>query len=224
MMTRKTTKARQKHDELTTDDLLKLQEGYPSKKFRLSTIISDSGHSAGSDESDSTAPSSGDDSSDQEGSQEDAESISDQLNDEQFERDRLELGTIEDSGRLKLSRHTDSISTSTPRPTQIPEQLIRSFSDMGVSSALESTLHRMSIHTPTEIQAACIPPILAGANWWSETLPRYSVNVALSQGGIASDMPKRAQERLLHSQFLSFKSCLVIRMGYLPWFLLRRGM
>ncbi|KAF8558915.1 DEAD-domain-containing protein [Imleria badia] len=39
---------------------------------------------------------------------------------------------------------------------------IRSFTDMGISSALEAALHRMSIHTPTEVQAACIPPILAG--------------------------------------------------------------
>ncbi|KAF8842294.1 DEAD-domain-containing protein [Paxillus ammoniavirescens] len=33
---------------------------------------------------------------------------------------------------------------------------------MGVSAPLDAALRRMSIRTPTEIQAACIPPLLAG--------------------------------------------------------------
>ncbi|KAF5393787.1 hypothetical protein D9757_000078 [Collybiopsis confluens] len=37
-----------------------------------------------------------------------------------------------------------------------------SFSDIGISLAIQKTLKTMSIQTPTEIQAACIPPLLAG--------------------------------------------------------------
>lgn len=33
---------------------------------------------------------------------------------------------------------------------------------MGISSVLVSALAKMSIKTPTEIQAACIPPLLQG--------------------------------------------------------------
>ncbi|KAG2135890.1 DEAD-domain-containing protein [Suillus bovinus] len=37
-----------------------------------------------------------------------------------------------------------------------------SFADMGVVPALDAALARMSIRAPTEIQAACIPPLLEG--------------------------------------------------------------
>ncbi|KAH0839998.1 P-loop containing nucleoside triphosphate hydrolase protein [Lanmaoa asiatica] len=155
--------ARRKHDELTTDDLLKLQEGPPSQKIRVSTSISvDLGHFVGiNDESGLSSP--GDDSTDQaEDSRDDTDSFLGQVNEELTESDRSELGgAIEDSGRLKLAR-TTPISTCTPKPAQTPKHSIRSFNDMGISSALGAALHRMSIHTPTEVQAACIPPILAG--------------------------------------------------------------
>ncbi|EIW82369.1 DEAD-domain-containing protein [Coniophora puteana RWD-64-598 SS2] len=38
----------------------------------------------------------------------------------------------------------------------------KSFADMDIHQSLISTLSRMSIRTPTEIQAACIPPLLNG--------------------------------------------------------------
>jgi ATP-dependent RNA helicase DDX49/DBP8 len=163
--------ARQKHDELTTDDLLKLQEGPPLKKIRVSTTVSiDSRHFVGfNDESSSTSSSSsGDDPSDQEeDSQDDADSFLGQVDEEQARSGRLELeGAIEDSGRLKPSR-TSPVSTRLPRLVRTPKHSISSFNDMGISTALEAALHRMSIHTPTDVQAACIPPILAGAVRWS---------------------------------------------------------
>jgi ATP-dependent RNA helicase DDX49/DBP8 len=37
-----------------------------------------------------------------------------------------------------------------------------SFSSLGVSPPLLSALSNMAIHAPTEIQQACIPPLLAG--------------------------------------------------------------
>ncbi|KAJ3811248.1 P-loop containing nucleoside triphosphate hydrolase protein [Lentinula lateritia] len=39
-----------------------------------------------------------------------------------------------------------------------------SFSELGVSLAIQNALKLMSIHTPTEIQAACIPPLLEGVD------------------------------------------------------------
>jgi len=39
---------------------------------------------------------------------------------------------------------------------------IRSFPDLGVSKQIASALAAMSIRRPTEVQAACIPPLLAG--------------------------------------------------------------
>lgn len=164
--------ARRKLDELTTDDLLKLQEGPLSKKFRVSTSASvDSGHFVGiNGESDSASPSSSGDESTDDDSLSAADSFLGQVDEEQTEGDPWEfLETTEDSGRLKLSR-TNPISTRTPGLAQASKPSVRTFNDMGISSALEAALHRMSIHTPTEVQAACIPPILAGAAWWSGEL------------------------------------------------------
>jgi len=48
------------------------------------------------------------------------------------------------------------------KPTEFPLNEVQSFSEMGISAPLEAALHRMSIHTPTEIQAACVPPLLSG--------------------------------------------------------------
>lgn len=162
---------RQKYDELTTDDLLKLQEGPPSKRIRVSSSVSvDSGRFVEiNDESSSTSSSSiGDDPTDQEeDSQDESESFLGQVDDEQIKSNRLvSEEAIEDSRRLKLSR-TSPISMRTPRLAQTPKHSIGSFNDMGISSVLEAALHRTSIYKPTEIQAACIPPILAGAVWCS---------------------------------------------------------
>ena len=38
----------------------------------------------------------------------------------------------------------------------------RSFAELGVSSSLVSALNKMSIYAPTEVQVACIPPLLNG--------------------------------------------------------------
>lgn len=154
------------HDELTTDDLLRLQEEPLSKKTRVSTSVSaDSRHlnpSRSTDGSGSiSSTSSGDESTDQaEVSEEDGDSSRSQVDEDQDDSDCSEIG---DSGRLKLSR-ASPVSTHTPKLAQVPKNSIRSFNDMGISSALEAALHRMSIHMPTKVQAACIPPILAGTS------------------------------------------------------------
>ena len=47
---------------------------------------------------------------------------------------------------------------ATPHASSLPP----TFAEMGVSSSLVSAMNKMSIHTPTEVQATCIPPLLTG--------------------------------------------------------------
>ena len=44
----------------------------------------------------------------------------------------------------------------------LPSAVPASFSSLGISAPLQSALKSMSIKSPTEVQVACIPPILAG--------------------------------------------------------------
>ena len=56
-------------------------------------------------------------------------------------------------------RATNSVQPSGPSRSR---PLASSYESMGISSVLISALAKMSIKTPTEIQAACIPPLLEG--------------------------------------------------------------
>ncbi|KAG6817440.1 hypothetical protein H0H87_008608 [Tephrocybe sp. NHM501043] len=57
----------------------------------------------------------------------------------------------------------DLLSKSKPTPqTPKPKPIPDSFSSLGISVALQAALSSMSIRTPTAVQAACIPPLLAG--------------------------------------------------------------
>jgi ATP-dependent RNA helicase DDX49/DBP8 len=50
--------------------------------------------------------------------------------------------------------HRRPLSPGTGKPV--------TFSSLGISAPLLSALSKMAIHAPTEIQQACIPPLLAG--------------------------------------------------------------
>jgi ATP-dependent RNA helicase DDX49/DBP8 len=77
------------------------------------------------------------------------------------------------TGRLGRSSKSSSLLgsrvTAKPRlalqrtlsPEAAPSKHV-SFSSLGVSPLLLSALSNMAIHAPTEIQQACIPPLLAG--------------------------------------------------------------
>lgn len=71
------------------------------------------------------------------------------------------MAALEDQGRVKfsLTRELHPKDTISPAAHVKP---IGSFADMGVASPLNAALARISIRAPTEIQAACIPPLLAG--------------------------------------------------------------
>ncbi|KAF8351514.1 P-loop containing nucleoside triphosphate hydrolase protein [Amanita rubescens] len=64
--------------------------------------------------------------------------------------------------RISLARrlakdNVDQKSTNAHTPTPLS-----SFASLGISAPLQATLASMSIKKPTEVQAACIPPLLAG--------------------------------------------------------------
>ena len=52
--------------------------------------------------------------------------------------------------------HQRSLSSGAGKVTTV------TFSSLGISPTLLSALSKMAIHAPTEIQQACIPPLLAG--------------------------------------------------------------
>ena len=63
--------------------------------------------------------------------------------------------------RLKLpSRAPLPERTSRTKDSTSKEHV--AFVDLGVSKALVASLLKMSIRAPTEVQAACIPPLIAG--------------------------------------------------------------
>lgn len=150
---------RGKRSELTTDDLLRLQEVRPAKRIRSSygdknstgseAELSDSGGIPAFPDVDESP---------------DVESLG-----------ACEEGPdhyISEARRSMFSPHIrDPV-----KPTELPLNEVQSFSEMGISVPLEAALHRMSIHTPTEVQAACIPPLLSGmlsllGDLWCMTRP-----------------------------------------------------
>ncbi|KIJ69994.1 hypothetical protein HYDPIDRAFT_104666 [Hydnomerulius pinastri MD-312] len=162
---------KQKRSGLTTDDLLRQQEERPFKRTRVSASdgfpVTRSQHPINSDDrSVSGAPASEAEQSSEESSQDDEGSQSEF--DDSEDADEPESPPLEtkdddeeNNGRLMLSRKAHA-QAATAKPTETRTHLVRSFTEMGISTPLEAALRRMSIHTPTEIQAACIPPLLAG--------------------------------------------------------------
>lgn len=79
---------------------------------------------------------------------------------------RISTSKPSSSSHSKLLKQTISPSHSTsnkPKPvlTSRPTPL-QAFASLGVSKTLVASLATMSIRAPTEVQAACIPPLLAG--------------------------------------------------------------
>ncbi|KAI6164806.1 P-loop containing nucleoside triphosphate hydrolase protein [Pisolithus thermaeus] len=146
---------RAQRDELTADDLLRLEEARPAKRLRSSYHV-DNFPENGSfqDLFDSEARSSPSD------------GRSSPLSDDGFSR---VAGFIVSRREVNKDRSDEAEVSNSSRdakipnePTKSPTHLVSSFSEMGISPSLEAALRRMSILIPTEIQAACIPPLLSG--------------------------------------------------------------
>ncbi|KAH7930106.1 DEAD-domain-containing protein [Leucogyrophana mollusca] len=148
---------RRKHPRVTTDELMRLQEDRPRKRFRSM----DSRNSVSDDFLDSDNIASLDDSV-EEGIASDTED-DDSSNDENRPSEPPQASdTIESEDRFNLSRIASRHRTEITGPSIQRPCLADSFDEMNISPVLQAALLRMSIRVPTEIQAACIPPLLSG--------------------------------------------------------------
>ena len=119
---------------LTSDDLLRQQEQPLCKKRRLS--YSDSENDSSSDvpsESDSDGQS---------------HTLSDNAGSFQSLKDH--------------SVFSNRTTTRPPKPQESLPAKSHTFSSLGISAPLQAALKSMSINLPTEVQTACIPPLLQG--------------------------------------------------------------
>ena len=158
-----------KRRTLTTDDLLRRQEE-PQKRRKQSPVVQlDEGEDSSRGE---------DDDFDFKLALEDCEVERDSSEwerdvEESTDSEISEESSLVEASRLGLSSESSSLlgSRVTVKPrlahrhTLSPEAGSSkhvTFSSLGVSPLLLSALSKMAIHTPTEIQRACIPPLLAG--------------------------------------------------------------
>jgi ATP-dependent RNA helicase DDX49/DBP8 len=76
------------------------------------------------------------------------------------DHDNVDLDSEDEAptGRFKMFRIASNPPPAHTRPTKLPTN----FSSLGISPPLQAALSSMSIRTPTEVQVACIPPLLAG--------------------------------------------------------------
>ena len=155
----------------TVDDLLRRQEG-PQKRYRLPTTFQerdDEGSSVDGRGEDPGEESSED--SEPDGTQ--LESGGEQSTDSEFSKETPSL----DIGRLSpFSKSPDLLGSRVSIKPKLSSQHSQgessgaassknvTFSSLNISPSLLSALSKMAIHNPTEIQQACIPPLLKGPN------------------------------------------------------------
>lgn len=160
---------RRKLEELSIDDLMLRQEEPPRKRAR-EELKDESGSNSDASSGPQVKGVSYEHSEHSEAGSEEEDGSEkedgDGISEEEEDHGRQEWEAVSSSEPDILSRFSTSRvniqprkflkdpSSSTHRPT--------SFEDFGISSALLSVLHKMSIRTPTEIQAVCIPPLLQG--------------------------------------------------------------
>ncbi|KIM90730.1 hypothetical protein PILCRDRAFT_811194 [Piloderma croceum F 1598] len=142
-----------KRRTLTTDDLMHRQERPDRKRLRR---VENSGSGEGSsrqfDEDQSEAETEAEDrgESDSEGDEDDVNLEDETSSTSQSQPNRFSFSRKASKPRTQLAA---SVSSKPSHST---------FVSMGVSPPLQAALSSMSIRTPTEVQAACIPPLLAG--------------------------------------------------------------
>jgi ATP-dependent RNA helicase DDX49/DBP8 len=160
----------EKRKRLTTDELMRLQELQSKRKRPLknATVLSEDEHedSAASD-SGSELGAHYDNSSEEdkngynEGHDDDLDVGPNKDDVEEFalRNSSQSSSWLEDNSdsRMLFQQKLDSSQTPTLLNKNAP-----TFVSLGISSTLISAMSGMAIRTPTEIQAACIPPLLAG--------------------------------------------------------------
>ncbi|KAI0248800.1 DEAD-domain-containing protein [Lactifluus subvellereus] len=151
----------------TTDDILRRQEG-PQKRHKKSPVIQrDEGEGNSAEEEDDFGWVLED---------RDVESDDGEWGrgaEESTDSEASKGSSLVGSARLGLSNESSSLlgSRVTTKPRLVHQQPLSSgagssksatFSSLDISLPLLSALSKMAIHAPTEIQRACIPPLLAG--------------------------------------------------------------
>ena len=141
-----------KRRAITTDDLMRRQEGPDRKRMRRTPVVWRGG------DSDEEAAVSSDGEEPETEEYATRKAWSEDNNDADSRDDALEATP---SDRFNFSRFASKPRTQLAE--SMPSQALPStFMSLGVSPPLQASLSSMSIRTPTEIQAACIPPLLAG--------------------------------------------------------------
>ena len=159
--------AGQKRRVLTTDDLLRRQEEPANKKLKISPLGLDDSDDASSELDEEVSEELANNglrweegrSRRNPGDKENSDALLD------GEEEPLTSGesdseisfALEGRNSIDLQRvKTKTISQRLPKPTTT------TFASLDISAPLQASLTAMSIRTPTEVQAACIPPLLAG--------------------------------------------------------------
>jgi ATP-dependent RNA helicase DDX49/DBP8 len=134
-------------DALTMDDLMRMQEARPHKRMRLDedTEVS-SGSGSGSDDEGGFEDEGGED------IEEDREE------EEQYSAGDHPHSSQKDFGTVSRV----SATASAPKHSITSPITATTWTDMNISGPLQTALASMSIRAPTEIQSACIPPLLSG--------------------------------------------------------------
>nr|VWO95192.1 ATP-dependent RNA helicase CshA (EC [Ganoderma boninense] len=189
-----------KRRKLTADDLMRMQEGPRRKRLRLDDTdeedldVQDS--SSGDEaEADGHKEHHGDGGDSESGSEEDGDDSDSGSGDEsdlsQHAAPPISIPRREeDENQDEDSRFASSRISFKPRATKTAafqpplrtKPLPASFETMGISSVLVSALAKMHIQSPTEIQAACIPPLLEGEYEPIQLSMRSSPDIAAIQG------------------------------------------
>ncbi|KAJ3869685.1 P-loop containing nucleoside triphosphate hydrolase protein [Lentinula novae-zelandiae] len=144
-----------KRKDLTSDDLLRRQEQSQLKRLRFNDLNRREEDDIPAD----TPATSGPVRSPLElNGQEDDSDSSDEVSDSGDDISNSRMSERMTIDRLRIPQRIE-VGSKLPKAA-LPHST--SFSELGVSLAIQNALKVMSIHTPTEIQAACIPPLLAG--------------------------------------------------------------
>jgi ATP-dependent RNA helicase DDX49/DBP8 len=158
-----------KRRTLTTDDLLRRQEE-PRKRRKQSPVVRTvEGEDSSPGEDDDFDLTSEDAEVEEDGSEWETEVEESPDSETHEETSLVEPGRLghssESSGLLdsrvtvkprQVHRHRHTLSPEAGPSKQV------TLSSLGISPPLLSALSKMAIHTPTEIQRACIPRLLAG--------------------------------------------------------------
>ncbi|KII94809.1 hypothetical protein PLICRDRAFT_660380 [Plicaturopsis crispa FD-325 SS-3] len=135
-----------KRREITTDELMRRQEEPLRKRARLDDDSSTDDEDEGSTSGTGSATEDEESGEESEGTEEE---------DAGSDREEATLAPPPDRFDFSRIRRDPTSAAPSPRPPS-------SFETMGISPPLQAALYSMSIKTPTEVQAACIPPLLAG--------------------------------------------------------------